>query len=163
MSLKSKIIGAVRKKAVKSVAKTHNKNSGESSKGGALAKTADFLKQASKEISVSDVADIAGMATGTSATIGATMLAGQTILDAKNTTDIISKEFEQLRGEGKITQDILDAVLCENKSKLVKACDEVLEAEKIGKPLRYLTEDEIKSALSIRKAITKAVVHKILG
>ena len=97
MSLKSKIIGAVGKKAVKTVAKNIMKNSGESSNGGAIAKTTNFFKQASKAISVSDVVEIARMATGTSAVMGATMFAGQTVLDAKNTTDILSKEFEQLR------------------------------------------------------------------
>ena len=158
-----KVSEEIAKKAVKKFCRNQQKNKNNSADEDFISSTANFLKQAGKELSISDVTDVVGMATGTSAVMGATMFVGRTILDAKNTTDILSKEFDQLRDAGKITRDILDAVLCENKSKLLKACDEVIEAEKIGKPLKYLTEDEIKSALSIRKTITKTIVHKILG
>lgn len=163
-----KVSEEIAKKAVKKILGSKQKNSlqkinNDSADEDFFSSATNFLKQAKKEFSSSDVVDIVGMATGTSAVMGATMFAGRTILDAKNTIDILSKEFDQLRDAGKITRDILDAVLCENKSKLLKACDEVIEAEKIGKPLKYLTEDEIKSALSIRKTITKTIVHKILG
>ena len=130
---------------------------------GIVTKTKNFLKQAGKEFSTSDVIDIAGMATGTSAVLGLTTFAGKTALDVKETKDILSEEFEFLRSEGKITQNMLDAVLCENKNKLAEACNEVLEAIKRGEEVKYLSKEEVDSALSLRKAITKAVVHKILG
>ena len=130
---------------------------------GLVKKTTKFLKQAGKEFSTSDVIDIAGMATGTSAILGVTTFVGKTALDVKETKDILSEELEFLIAEGKITQDILDAILCENKEKLAQACNEVLEAIKSGEEVKYLSKEEVDSALSLRKAITKAVVHKILG
>lgn len=135
----------------------------KSEKVGLVKKTTNFLKQAGKEFSTSDVIDIAGIATGTSAILGITTFAGKTALDVKETTDILSEELEFLRTEGKITQDMLDAILCENKNKLAEACNEVLEAIKRGEEVKYLSKEEVDSALSLRKAITKAVVHKILG
>ena len=172
----------VAKKAIKNISKTvestaenltlKNANSEQnlpqkfetkSESVGIVTKTKNFLKQAGKEFSTSDVIDIAGMATGTSAVLGLTTFAGKTALDVKETTDILTEKVEQLRAEGKITQDILDAIVCENKTKLEAACDEVFEAIKRGEEVKYLSKEEVDSALSLRKAITKAVVHKILG
>ena len=130
---------------------------------GIVTKTKNFLKQAGKEFSTSDFVDIAGMATGTSAVLGLTTFAGKTALDVKATSDILTEKVEQLRAEGKITQDILDAILCENKNKLALAYREAMRAEAMGQPLKYLSEDEAEAALGFRKQITKAVTHKVVG
>ncbi len=103
-----KVSEEIAKKAVKKILGSKQKNSSQkinndSADEDFFSSTANFLKQAGKELSVSDVTDVVGMATGTSAVMGATMFAGRTILDAKNTTDILSKEFEQLRDAGKKT------------------------------------------------------------
>lgn len=71
------------------------------------------------------------------------------------------KVLAKLQNGGKITQDILDAIVCDNKEKLAIACREAIRAEAIGKPLPYLSEEEVKSALSLRKAITKSVAHTV--
>lgn len=68
----------------------------------------------------------------------------------------------KLQQEGKITQDILDALVCDNKEKLEIACREAARAEAEGNPLPYLSEEEVKAALSFRKAFTKSAAHKIV-
>lgn len=85
--------------------------------------------------------------------------------DVSNTAEIVSfqKEIKNLRKEGKITQDILDAILCENQNKLALAYREAVRAEAIGQPLPYLSEDDVEHALSFRKRLTKAVTHKVVG
>ena len=83
--------------------------------------------------------------------------------EISSTAEVVSfqKEIKNLRKEGKITQDILDAILCENKNKLALAYREAMRAEAMGQPLKYLSEDEVDAALGFRKQITKAVTHKI--
>lgn len=71
------------------------------------------------------------------------------------------KVLAKLQNGEKITQDILDAIVCDNKEKLAIACREAIRAEVSGKPLQYLFEEEVKTALSLRKAITKSVAHKV--
>ena len=85
--------------------------------------------------------------------------------DVSNTAEIVSfqKEIKNLRKEGKITQDILDAILCENQNKLALAYREAVRAEAMGQPLKYLSEDEVNAALGFRKGITKAVTRKVVG
>lgn len=123
-------------------------------KRGIFSKAKTFLKDAKSE---------AVDAVKNPSALNAAVLAGKVALKAKESTNIFTSDFERLRSEGKVTQDVLDAVLCENSQKLQAACNAVFEAEKSGKPLNYLSEDEIKSALSIRKAVIKSVVHKVLG
>lgn len=85
--------------------------------------------------------------------------------DVSSTAEVISfqKEIKNLRKEGKITQDILDAILCENKNKLALAQREAMRSEAMGQPLKYLSEEEVDAALGFRKQITKAVTHKVVG
>lgn len=82
--------------------------------------------------------------------------------EISSTSEVVSfqKEIKNLRAEGKITQDILDAILCENKNKLALAYREAIRAEAVGKPLKYLSEDEVDEALGFRTRITKALTHK---
>ena len=84
--------------------------------------------------------------------------------EISSTAEVVSfqKEIKNLRKEGKITQDILDAILCENQNKLALAYREAIRAEAMGKPLKYLSEDEVDEALGFRKQITKAVTQKYL-
>ena len=83
--------------------------------------------------------------------------------EISSTAEVVSfqKEIKNLRKEGKITQDILDAILCENQNKLALAYREAIRAEAMGKPLKYLSEDEVEEALGFRKQITKAMTYKI--
>lgn len=82
--------------------------------------------------------------------------------EISSTSEIVSfqKEVQTLRQEGKITQDILDAILCENKYKLALAYREAIRAEAMGQPLKYLYEDEVDDALGFRTRIAKALTHK---
>ena len=179
MSAGQTVAEEIAKQAVKKISKNFTekvseppqKNSSQKIKNNSddedfISKTTNFLKQAGKEISASDVAsltDIVGVTTGASMILSPTMFFGKTALDVKGTKDILGGKVEKLCDEGKITQDILDAILCENRKKLEIACDEVFAAEKIGKKLKFLSKDEVDDALSLRKAITKTVIHKVLG
>ena len=93
-----------------------------------------------------------------------TDVAKKSVAVAKETFDIFKsqKVLAKLQQEGKITQDILDALVCDNKEKLEIACREAMRAEAMGQPLPYLSEEEVKSALSFRKAFTKSAAHKII-
>lgn len=93
-----------------------------------------------------------------------TDVAKKSVAVAKETFDIFKsqKVLAKLQQEGKITQDILDALVCDNKEKLEIACREAMRAEAMGQPLPYLSEEEVKSALSFRKALTKSAAHKII-
>lgn len=161
MSAGKTVAKKMAKKAVKKITGSPQKNNSDNK--DFLSNATNFVKQAGKEISTSDVIDVVGMATGTSAILGTAQFVGKTALDVKGTRDILTCKVKTLREEGKITQDILDAILCENKNKLEIACDEVFEAERIGKKLKFLSKDEVDDALSLRKAITKTVIHKVLG
>lgn len=91
-------------------------------------------------------------------------VAKKSVAAVKETVDIFKsqKVLAKLQQEGKITQDILDALICDNKEKLEIACREAIKAEAEGNPLPYLSDDEVKSALSFRKALTKSAAHKIV-
>lgn len=171
VSAGKKVSEEMAKKAVKKILGSQQKNSSSKNRNDSadedfVSSATNFLKQAGKEFSSSDVAnivDFVGLATGTSTALGVAKFAGKTFLDVNETKNILDIKVKTLRNEGKITQDILDAILCENKNKLEIACDEVFEAERIGKKLKYLSKDEVDDALSLRKTITKTVIHKVLG
>ena len=84
--------------------------------------------------------------------------------EVQSTAEIASfqKDIRNLRKEGKITQDILDAILCENPNKLSLAYSEAMRAEAMGQPLPYLSEEQVEAALSVKKAVAKAVLRKLL-
>ena len=84
--------------------------------------------------------------------------------EVQSTAEIASfqKDIQNLRKEGKITQDILDAILCENPNKLSLAYSEAMRAEAMGQPLPYLSEEQVEAALSVKKAVAKAVLRKLL-
>lgn len=84
--------------------------------------------------------------------------------EIKSTAEIASfqKDIQNLRKEGKITQDILDAILCENPNKLSLAYSDAMRAEAMGQPLPYLSEEQVKTALSIKRTVAKAVLRKFL-
>lgn len=163
-----KVSEEIAKKAVKKILGSKQKNSSQkinndSADEDFFSSATNFLKQAKKEFSSSDVVDIVGMATGTSTALGMGKFTVKTALDVRETKNLLNVKVETLRNEGKITQDILDAILCENKNKLEIACDEVFEAEKSGKKLKFLSKEDVDDALSLRKAITKTIIHKVLG
>ena len=126
-------------------------------------KVANVTKNISKVTeTVADVAKNISKVTETVADVAKTVekFSGE----ISSTAEVVSfqKEIKNLRKEGKITQDILDAILCENQNKLALAYREAIRAEAMGKPLKYLSEDEVDEALGFRKQITKAVTHKYL-
>lgn len=84
--------------------------------------------------------------------------------EIQSTAEIASfqKDIQNLRKEGKITQDILDAILCENPNKLSLAYSEAMRAEAMGQPLPYLSEEQVKAALSVKRTVAKAVLRKCL-
>lgn len=84
--------------------------------------------------------------------------------EIKSTAEIASfqKDIQNLRKEGKITQDILDAILCENPNKLSLAYSDAMRAEAMGRPLPYLSEEQVKTALSVKRTVAKAVLRKFL-
>lgn len=150
MSLKSKIIGSFGKKAAKAVAKKAVKVLSEEKN---IEKATKFInKHTGQEFSNEDVAKTVEK-----------MKSVDVAKIARETNEIFKaqKVLAKLQNGGKITQDILDAIVCDNKEKLEIACREAIRAETAGKPLRYLSEEEIKSALSLRKAITKSVAHTV--
>lgn len=168
VSAGKKVSEEMAKKAVKKILGSQQKNSSSKNRNDSadedfVSSATNFLKQAGKEFSSSDVAnivDFVGLATGTSTALGVAKFAGKTFLDVNETKNILDIKVKTLRNEGKITQDILDAILCENKYKLALAYREAIRAEAMGQPLKYLSEDEVDDALGFRTRIAKALTHK---
>lgn len=148
----------------------NDKKTAQANAAAAALESAGF-KTAGQNMSVEDAARLAGTLTGYGFALEAAITAGKTAKDAVDTASVLGKKgiFDsksisaQVRENGQVTQDMLDAVLCDNKEKLAQAYREAIRAEALGKPLPYLSKDEVDSALSLRKSLTKSVTRKFFS
>ncbi len=161
-------ITAGKKLACKAI--MNDKKTAQATAAAAALEAAGF-KTAGQNMSVEDAARLAGTLTGHGFAVEAAITAGKTAKDAVDTASVLGKKgifdsksiFAQVRENGQVTQDMLDAVLCDNKEKLAQAYREAIRAEALGKPLPYLSKDEVDSALSLRKSLTKSVTRKFFS
>ena len=172
VDLKKKASGTVGDIGMKLARKAiMNDKKTEQANAAVAALEAAGIKSAGKDMSVEDAARLAGTLTGHRFAVEAAITAGKTAKDAVNTAGVLGKRgifsgksiFSQVREDGMVTQDMLDAVLCDNKEKLAQAYREAIRAEALGKPLPYLSEEEIEAAFSLRKNIAKSLTRQFFS